>query len=299
MESHKVNPMLSSTLNVLLPKLLFPIKEYQKNNLTDTSYIFTPNHTNNLDGYIIWCLLSKYYDIDTFMYKEFWENYPRLSKLLPLVNVYPITRDKFVPSEIKEELKKLEDKNHSLIIFPQGRHVDPEIMLKLKDYHLKTIPMGAFYFSAVSNKSFVPIYMEPQKLFKKSIVIYGNPIDPNEFDIKKQNGKLNLKNLLYLSKAWLDEINRIYLLAQELEGRKMNPYKIQDGYHDATGLNRKIMDPNIIANYIPEIEKLIKLREETNIEDINELCNLLKLSEKDTETIIECSNIYKKYLLKK
>jgi len=64
MESHKINPILSNTLNVLIPKFLFPIKEYQKDNLTETSYIFTPNHTNNLDGYVIWCLLSKYYDIE-------------------------------------------------------------------------------------------------------------------------------------------------------------------------------------------------------------------------------------------
>ncbi len=217
MEYHKINPKLAATLNVLMTKLLYPIKEYNKDNLSEKSYIFTPNHTNNLDGYIIWCLLSKYYDIDTFMYREFWDNFPKISKLLPIVNVYPITRDKLVLSEINEELNKLKDEKHSLIIFPQGRHVNPDVMLKLKEYHLKTIPEGAFYFSAKSNKSFVPIYMGPQKLFRKSIVIYGNPISPNEYDIRKSNGRLNLKNLLYLKSAWLDELNRLYLLAQELE----------------------------------------------------------------------------------
>ena len=86
-----------------MTKLLFPIKEYNKESLTDSSYIFTPNHTNNLDGYIIWCLLSRYFDIDTFMYREFWENYPNIAKLLPIINVYPITRDRVVLSEIKED----------------------------------------------------------------------------------------------------------------------------------------------------------------------------------------------------
>ena len=47
MEYHKVNPKLSKTLNILMTKLLFPIKEYNKDGLTDSSYIFTPNHTNN------------------------------------------------------------------------------------------------------------------------------------------------------------------------------------------------------------------------------------------------------------
>lgn len=294
MEYHKINPSLSYVLNILMTKLLYPIKEYNKNSLQDKSYIFSPNHTNNLDGYIIWCLLSKYYDIDTFMYKEFWDNYPTLSKVLPIFNVFPITRDKLVLNEIKTELKKLKDENHSLVIFPQGRHVDPEVMLKLKDYHLHTIPEGAFYFSAMSNKKIVPIYMEPQKALKKSIVFYGNPIDPNDYYIKNSNNKIILKNLLYLKKAWLEEINRIYLLAQEMETRKMNPYKIHKGYRDATGSNEITKDPNIIINYIDEIEQIIKLREETGIDDIEELCNMLNISYNDTQNIIECCNIYRK-----
>lgn len=299
MENHRINAKLSSILNILMTRLLYPIKEYDKNNLTDSSYIFTPNHTNNLDGYIIWCLLSKYYDIDTFMYREFWENYPRISKLLPIFNVYPITRDRLVLSEIKDELKKLRDDNHSLVIFPQGRHVDPEIMLRLKDYHLNTIPGGAFYFSAESNKSFVPIYMEPQKPLEKSVVVYGKPINPNDYDIKKENGKVDLKKLYYLKRAWLDEINRCYLLASELENRKMKPYVIKEKYMDASGSNHKISDPNRIVNYIYEVEKIIELREQTGVENIEELCHMLNLNDNDTSIIVECANIYKEHLLRK
>ncbi len=299
MENHKINKKLSVSLNVLMTKLIYPIKEYNKNDLTDNSYIFTPNHTNNLDGYIIWCLLSRYYDIDIFMYKEFWENYPRISKLLPILNVYPITRDKLVLSEIKDELKKLRDDNHSLVIFPQGRHVAPEIMLRLKDYHLETIPGGAFYFSAESNKSFIPIYMEPQKPLRKSVVVYGKPINPNDYDIKKENGKIDLKKLYYLKRAWIDEINRCYLLASELENRKMNPYVVKEHYMDASGSNHKISDPNRIANYIDEIEKIIDLREQSGVEDIEELCHMLSFNDKDTRVIVECTNIYKKHLLRK
>lgn len=299
MESHKVNPVLIHTINMIYTKLLYQIKEYNKEALTDQSYIFTPNHLSDLDGYVIWSLLSKDYDLDLLMYREFWDNNPTLSKLLSLVNIYPITRDRLVVSEIKEEVEKLKNKNHSLIIFPQGRYVDPELMLKLRNYHLETIPEGAFYFSAASNKKFVPVYIEPHEpseIFTKSVVTYGNPIDPNEYDVRKPNGMINSKNLSYLKEAWLDEINRLYLLSQELENRKMHPYVVKKEYRTAEGKNELIKDPNIIVNYIDEITEMTKLKEETGIEDINELCSLLNLSTEDRENILYCSNIYENNL---
>lgn len=299
MEYHKVNPVISNTLNILYTKLLYHIKEYNKEALTDSSYIFTPNHLSDLDGYVIWSLLSKYYDLDVLMYREFWDNSPTIAKLLPLVNIYPITRDRLVMSEIKTEIEKLKDENHSLVIFPQGRYVDPELMLKLRNYHLETIPEGAFYFAAASNKKFVPVYIEPhepKELFSKSVVTYGNPIDPNEYDVRKPNGMINSKNLSYLKEAWLDEINRLYLLSQELENRKMHPYVVKKEYRTAEGKNELIKDPNIIVNYIDEITEMTKLKEETGIEDINELCSLLNLSTEDRENILYCSNIYENNL---
>lgn len=301
MEYHKVNPALSYIINILLTKLLYPIKEYNKEVLTDSSYIFTPNHISDLDGYTIWSLLSRYYDIDVFMFKEFWDKSPMLSKLLPIVNIYPITRDKLVISEIKTEMEKLKDANHSLVIFPQGRYVDSELMLKLKKYHLETIPDGAFYFAAASNKKLVPIYMEPHEtnqVFKKSVVTYGNPIDPNEYEVRKSNGMINSKNLIYLKEAWLDEINRLYLLSQELENRKMQPYKVREEYRTAEGTHELIKDPNIIVNYVDEINQIVRLKEETGIEDINELCSLLNLPDEDRENIIYCCGVYENNLRK-
>ena len=299
MEYHKVNPVLSNTLNILLTKMIYHIKEYNKEVLTDSSYIFTPNHLSDLDGYTIWSLLSKYYDIDLFMFGEFWDIHPTLSKLLPLVNIYPITRGKLVMSEIKNEMDKLKDENHSLIIFPQGRYVDSEIMLRLKKYHLETIPEGAFYFAAASNKKFVPIYMEPHEpkdLFTKSVVVYGNPIDPNEYEVRKPNGMINSKNLVYLKEAWLDEINRLYKEAEELENRRLNPYIIKENYRTAEGTNETMKDPNIIANYVDEVNEMVRIKEETGIEDINELCSLLKLSDADRENIIYCIMTYENNL---
>ena len=109
MERHLVSPQLANFANILYTKILWPVEESQKELWTDNSYIFAPNHTNNLDGYMIWSLLAKDFDIDTFMYREFWDNFPFIAKFLPLLNVFPITRDKVVLKEILDELKKLQN----------------------------------------------------------------------------------------------------------------------------------------------------------------------------------------------
>ena len=49
MEKHVINPVLANVAYFLYPSLLYPTKEYEKGNLTQESYIFAPNHTNNLD----------------------------------------------------------------------------------------------------------------------------------------------------------------------------------------------------------------------------------------------------------
>ena len=83
----RINPILAHSAHTLVGKLLFQATEYKKENVKEPAYIFAPNHTNNFDGYLIWSLLSKDFDLDTFMYKEFWLNYPNIAKLLPPFHV--------------------------------------------------------------------------------------------------------------------------------------------------------------------------------------------------------------------
>lgn len=292
MKKHSVKPILSNFANLVFAKAIYPTVEYQKDNLKSDSYIFAPNHTNNLDGYLIWSLLNKDFDCDTFMYKEFWDNYPLLAKFLPLFNVYPISRDKVVLSEIKQELKKLKDNKHSLIIFPQGRHVDPEVMLNLKEEHSKTIPLGAFYFSALSSKSIIPIYMEPQQKFKRNVMIYGQPI--KSLKLTKNN-----QNLKIMADEWLTEINRLYVLSQQLENRQLHAYKIHERYFDASGLHNNLKDPNIIVKYLDEINKLKQLGQKTNSDDIYLLGKQLGIEKNILQEISDVKEIYDKYLIKK
>ena len=298
MEKHSINPYLARFAHYLYTNLLYPIEEYQKENLKEKSYIFAPNHTNNLDGYIIWSLLAKDYDIDTFMYKEFWDYFPHIAKILPLFNVYPITRDELHPQEILTELKKLKDENHSLVIFPQGRHVDLELMKELYEYHLKTIPLGAFFISMQSKKKIVPIYMEPQKIMQKNTVIYGTPLDPKDF-ISKNDKRKNKENIIKFANAWLVEINRLYQLSLKLTNRPQHPYKIKKNYTDASGLDyRGLNDPNIIKYHLTEVKQLIAIFEKTNIPNINELGELTDIPKETLKIIEEVKNIYEKRLIK-
>ena len=173
------------------------------------------------------------------MYKEFWDNFPTIAKLLPYFNVYPITRDSVKIDEILNEIRKLKDPNHSLIIFPQGRHVDPEVMLNFKDYHLNTIPFGAFYIAVKASK----------KLGQNNLVIYGNPLDPQDFSLFSK-GKMQNENIIMFANAWLDEIIRLYKKAKQLKGEKLHPYVIESSYTDATCLDYGLLeDPNIAINF--------------------------------------------------
>lgn len=297
MEKHVINPALARFVNLLYARLLYDVTEYQKDNLTDSSYIFAPNHSSNLDGYIIWALLAKDYDIDVFMYKEFWDNFPTISKFLPLFNVYPITRDKIHPNEILTELKKLKDPNHSLVIFPQGRHVAPEIMSRLEEYHLKTIPYGAFYISTKSDKPLVPVFIEPLELGNNNTVIYGTPLYPQDFTTSKR--VVRKDELKEFTSAWLEELNTLYQQAPSLIDRSVHEYHIKKTYSDASGLRYKaLQDPNRVITYMDEIEELIELHQETGITDISKLGESTNISSSAVDTISDVNKVYRKCLVR-
>ena len=223
------------------------------------------------------------------MYKEFWDNFPTIAKLLPYFNVYPITRDSVKIDEILNEIRKLRNPNHSLIIFPQGRHVDPEVMLNFKDYHLNTIPFGAFYIAVKASK----------KLGQNNLVIYGNPLDPQDFSLFSK-GKMQKENLIMFANAWLDEIIRLYKNAKQLKGEKLHPYVIESSYTDATGLDYGLLeDPNIAINFKEIIFALIEISKKTGITDIDELGKIANISEEDILAISSLRDIYEKRLVRR
>ena len=296
METHKVNPEFIKVVNTLIPNYVFPTVEYNKENLGDDSYIFAPNHTSNYDGYLIWSLLSYRYDLDVFMKKEFWDHFPFLKGVLKSLNVYPLSRRTINHNEIKNEIERIKDRNRSLIIFPHGRHVDPELMLNMPEYNFDTLPNGAFYISAKTNKPIVPIFIEPLKAFEENAVFYGKPISPEDFNIINEKGHINKQNLDKFAKAWLDEINNLYVFAKNTLNREIRNYKIKKGYWTAEGKLLRNEDPNLIMNYYPMLKELLILCYGIDVANLENLLLANGLSSEDVANIMLLKENYENHL---
>ena len=306
METNKVNPVFIKVANALIPHFLIPTVEYGRENLSlGGSYIFAPNHTADLDVYLIWSLLSSCFDLDIFMKREFWNHFPYLSKFMSMLNIYPISRDKINLQEITDEVVRLRGLDRSLVIFPQGRHVDPEVMSKLSLYHLDTLPKGAFYIPAQVNKPLVPVFMEPPKLFNNGIVIYGKPISAADFDITEEEvsnkviSTTTKKKILEFAKYWLFAENELYEKSKKLAGRNMRPYSMESKYWTAKGVLLCDEDPNMVKRCIPEIVRLTCLSNETGIVDLDLLLEKSGMSNMMADEIRRVSGVYRRYLIRK
>ena len=282
MEEHIINKSISNIANVLITKFLFPTVEYNKGNLNNDSYIFAPNHTSDADVYLIWSLLIKNYDLDLFMKKEFWSHFPYFSKCLPYLNIYPISRNKINFDEINSEIKRIKNKDRSLIMFPQGRHVDSEIMLRMFEYHFNTLPLGTFYMAINTDKPIMPIYIEPPKLFHKGVVLYGKEINPRDLDAISSDGTINKKKVMQMAKQWLIEVNNLYKEASVITNRKMHKYRLEKKYWSAKGILLCDSDPNIIVEYLDKIIELINLSNKTGIKDFDKLIEMSGISFEDS-----------------
>lgn len=295
MESHKVNTLLIKNANALIPNFIFPTAEYNTENLGSESYIFAPNHTNNGDGYLIWSLLSIRYDIDVFMKKEFWDHFPLISKSLSKFNVYPLSRDKVNHNEIKDEIERIKDKDRSLVIFPHGRHVDPELMINMPESNFDTLPNGAFYISAKTNKPILPIFIEPLKIFKQNSVFYGKPINPKDFDIITNKGLINKHNLDEFAKAWLNEINNLYILAKNTLNREVRNYKIRKKYWTADGKLLVNTDPNLIMKYYSMLQELHDKLYKVDVTELKKELSTFGIPNDDISNIVSLKENYEKY----
>ena len=121
-------------------------------------------------------------------------------------------------------------KDGGIIICPDGRHIDPEIAAKLGRKYCKTVKKGAFYIAAKSGKKVLPIWIEPNKIFGKIRVLYGNPIDPKTLNIYDEHGEVLRKKLNIFIEEWQKEISLLYFEASLVEDRKIREYKIHKVY---------------------------------------------------------------------
>ena len=136
------------TFSRIIINALYRVKEYNKPNLTDGSYILCPNHVSDADGPVIW---SHNNNIRILAKKECFKH-KWMALFLNFVDVVKIDRDRHNGVELMEAIDYFKDgKNKLFMLFPQGTISD------LNKNKLSRIKSGAFFISAKTNVPIVPI----------------------------------------------------------------------------------------------------------------------------------------------
>lgn len=218
-----------NTLLHVITKIVFRIKEYNKSDYSDNSYIICPNHVSDYDGMIMYGLLVSKYNVRGMMLAEYWEEnkYPFIEKI---ADVKPINRTNPKVSELKGCIDYLKATKNLLLFFPQGEYVN------LKYADVKRIKDGAFFIAAHSKSPIVPVYIEPPKILGETKIVYGTPINVEQIIESNFNGKVNKESLLQLRQMWLDEILKLESIAKEASERPIRDmtfgklYRANDGH---------------------------------------------------------------------
>ena len=194
---------------------LYRVKEYNKPNLTDGSYILCPNHVSDADGPVIW---SHNNNIRILAKKECFKH-KWMALFLNFVDVVKIDRDRHNGVELMEAIDYFKDgKNKLFMLFPQGTISD------LNKNKLSRIKSGAFFISAKTNVPIVPIFLEQPRFFRKTRVVYGEPMYMEGAVV---NGKVDKKVLEKYRHQWQQEVFKLQDLATKFEDRPIRKLKLK------------------------------------------------------------------------
>ena len=194
---------------------LYRVKEYNKPNLTDGSYILCPNHVSDADGPVIW---SHNNNIRILAKKECFKH-KWMALFLNFVDVVKIDRDRHNGVELLEAIDYFKDgKNKLFMLFPQGTISD------LNKNKLTRIKSGAFFISAKTNVPIVPIFLEQPRFFRKTRVVYGKPMYMEGAVV---NGKVDKKVLEKYRLQWQQEVFKLQDMATKFENRPIRKLKLK------------------------------------------------------------------------
>ena len=194
---------------------LYRVKEYNKPNLTDGSYILCPNHVSDADGPVIW---SHNNNIRILAKKECFKH-KWMALFLNFVDVVKIDRDRHNGVELMEAIDYFKDgKNKLFMLFPQGTISD------LNKNKLSRIKSGAFFISAKTNVPIIPIFLEQPRFFRKTRVVYGEPMYMEGAVV---NGKVDKKVLEKYRLQWQQEVFKLQDLATKFEDRPIRKLKLK------------------------------------------------------------------------
>lgn len=203
------------TFSRIIINALYRVKEYNKPNLTDGSYILCPNHVSDADGPVIW---SHNNNIRILAKKECFKH-KWMALFLNFVDVVKIDRDRHNGVELMEAIDYFKDgKNKLFMLFPQGTISD------LNKNKLSRIKSGAFFISAKTNVPIVPIFLEQPRFFRKTRVVYGEPMYMEGAVV---NGKVDKKVLEKYRLQWQQEVFKLQDMATKFENRPIRKLKLK------------------------------------------------------------------------
>ena len=154
--------------------VLFPIYQFRvigKENLpSEGGVLLCTNHIHNFDPIVVGITSPRPIH---FMAKEELFTVPILGKIMPLINAFPVKRGLSDRGALRTGLGILKEGN-VLGLFPEGT--------RSKTGELGEGLAGAGFFALRSNAHIVPCaIIGPYKPFKRLKVVYGKPIDMEEY----------------------------------------------------------------------------------------------------------------------
>ncbi len=195
---------------------LYRVKEYNKPDLSNGSYIICPNHVSDADGPVMW---THNQNIRILAKKECF-NHKIMAIFLNSIDVVKIDRDKHNGVELLEAIDYFKDgKNKLFMLFPQGTISD------LNKNKLSRIKSGAFFIAAKANVPIIPVFLEQHRPFKKTRVVYGEPMYLN--DALDQDGKVDKKVLEKYRLQWQQEVFKLQDMATKFENRPIRKLKLK------------------------------------------------------------------------
>lgn len=154
--------------------VLFPIYQFRvigKENLpSEGGVLLCTNHIHNFDPIVVGITSPRPIH---FMAKEELFTVPILGKIMPLINAFPVKRGLSDRGALRKGLGILKE-GHVLGLFPEGT--------RSKTGELGEGLAGAGFFALRSDAHIVPCaIIGPYKPFKRLKVVYGKPIDMEEY----------------------------------------------------------------------------------------------------------------------
>lgn len=199
----------------IIINVLYRVKEYNKPDLSNKSYILCPNHVSDADGPVIW---SHNDNIRILAKKECFKH-KWMAMFLNFVDVVKIDRDRHNGVELMEAIDYFKDgKNKLFMLFPQGTISD------INKNKLTRIKSGAFFISAKTNVPIIPIFLEQPRLFRKTRVVYGEPMYMEGAVV---NGKVDKKVLEKYRLQWQQEVFKLQDMATKFEDRPIRKLKLK------------------------------------------------------------------------